>query len=413
MLEVLHKHGLSVSQFDAYVIKQKKLFEPEIHVHLAENISRDVWHGVEKILYSTGKNLHYKKMNDFQSFSAKTDTGIRYRSGYILWGSGKNELRFSVRIRNNDPYSPAVLGQPKYCMIVRRWHNNRRRYYVQVVYEGYPPERTVLANGGKVGIDIGPSTIAAVSRNNIVFAELGNGIDKAEREIARLNRKRDRQRRANNPQNFNENGTVKSGSRRWTVSHSEFKTKQKIRGLYQKRKNLLDYQHHCLVKRLLEMGDGFYAESMNWQALARKAKKTEVSEKTGRCKKKKRFGKSVANHAPYKLLSILAYKLKQAGCELHKVDTFSTKASQYNHITGEFKPAELNERWKYLDEDNLVQRDLYSAFLLQHVSHDSAIYDFASINNDYPDFKVMHDSVIAELKSEKANGMRFPPCMGI
>ena len=48
---------------------------------------------------------------------------------------------------------------------------------------------------------------------------------------------------------------------------------------------------------------------MNFKALAKRAKKTEKSKKTGRFKRKKRFGKSILNKAPSKVLTILDRKL--------------------------------------------------------------------------------------------------------
>lgn len=46
---------------------------------------------------------------------------------------------------------------------------------------------------------------------------------------------------------------------------------------------------------ILSLGDNIYVEDMNFKGLQRRSRKTEVSEKTGRFKKKKRFIFSIPN----------------------------------------------------------------------------------------------------------------------
>ena len=55
-----------------------------------------------------------------------------------------------------------------------------------------------------------------------------------QKEIRRLQRKLDRQRRANNPDAFNPNGTAKSGKRQWQVSEREKETRRKLSELHRK-----------------------------------------------------------------------------------------------------------------------------------------------------------------------------------
>ena len=93
-------------------------------------------------------------------------------------------------------------------------------------------------------------------------------------------------------------------------------------------------QHTALANYLISLGDRFYVEDMDWPGLAHRAKKTEISEKTGRFKRKKRFGKSIGNKAPATLILILTQKCQSLGLPgVVKVDTHDLKASQYNHLT--------------------------------------------------------------------------------
>lgn len=56
-----------------------------------------------------------------------------------------------------------------------------------------------------------------------------------------------------------------------------------------------------------------------------------------------------------------------AGLALQRVDSFRVKASQYDHSTGQCAKKRLCDRWGIV-AGKQVQRDLYSAFLIAHVT---------------------------------------------
>ena len=138
---------------------------------------------------------------------------------------------------------------------------------------------------------------------------------------------------------------------------------------------------------------------MQFHALAKRAKETKKDE-DGKFKSKKRFGKSIENHAPSKFVNILEWKLKNNGGELIKVDCFKTAATQFDHTSGVYYKHELSERFVTLDNGDVVQRDLHSAFNLRHliVIQDGKTviyeYDINSMNLHYADFKNRHDVLI-------------------
>lgn len=119
----------------------------------------------------------------------------------------------------------------------------------------------------------------------------------------------------------------------------------------------------------------------------------------GRYKKKKRYGKSIANKAPAMLIEILSRKCasleEKCFCVL-KVSTF-VSASQYNHLTKEYVPKSLSQRWNDMPDGNRIQRDLYSAFLLQHYDEETEGFDQASLEKDYTRFVQLHNQTIRRL----------------
>ena len=133
--------------------------------------------------------------------------------------------------------------------------------------------------------------------------------------------------------------------------------------------------------------------------LQKRSTKTEKNEK-GKFKKKKRFGKSLANKAPAMLLVIIDRKLKYYDRVLNKIDTYSVKASQYNHFDGEYKKKNLSQRWNYFG-DIKVQRDMYSAFLIMNVNNDLKGINQQKCNERFENFLKLHDKEVERLTGKK------------
>lgn len=117
---------------------------------------------------------------------------------------------------------------------------------------------------------------------------------------------------------------------------------------------------------------------MNFAGLQKRAKKTEKNDK-GRFKRKKRFGKSLANKAPSMLLTIIDRKLRYYGKKLIEINTSEARASQFNHFDGTYKKKSLSQRWN--DFDGLkIQRDMYSAFLIMNINDNLKSFNIDKCN---------------------------------
>ena len=408
-------YGLSEYHFHAYVDAGQSQYKDNIDAFTRQKIATHVWQATADYLFHNGKVIHFHKLKNIKSVEGKSNaSGIRYKKNRLHWLG----LDIPVRIKDKDDYARLCLKHDvAYSRIVRRWHKHKYRYYLQLVLKGAPPQKYPLDahDMTKVGIDIGPSTVACVSNKGCILTELGSDIDKIDDELYRLNRRLDRQRRANNPDNYNEDGMIrrntKGFNRVWKTSRRQQLTQDKIKELYAKRAAKLKQSHNELANRILSLGSDIYIEDMNIQGLAKRSQKTEISETTGTYKRKKRFGKSVSNHAPFMLMTIINNKLKVIERDICKVSTYDTKLSQLNHITGEYIKPLLSERWKEIGGHS-VQRDLYSAFLLAHMETQNTV-DIDGCFDDFAQFIINHDKTIQSLRKEKQEGRQFPSCMGI
>lgn len=296
--------------------------------------------------------------------------------------------------------SRTMQSEISYCRIIRKFVRNKYKFYVQVVFKGIPPTKFNKETGeikhslgeGDVGLDIGTSTIAISSKTDVKLLILADKVQNIEDKKRRLLRKMDRSRRATNPENYNEDGTIrKQGSKKviWNKSNHYVKYQNQLKELYRKQTDVRKYQHECLANYIVSLGNNIYVEQMNFAGLQKKATKTEKND-SGKFKRKKRFGKSLANRAPAMLLTIINRKLTYYGLELIEINTFKAKASQFNHITGEYHKKSLSQRWNDLNGIK-IQRDLYSSFLIMNISDDLESFDIEKCNDRFDSFKMLHN----------------------
>ena len=138
---------------------------------------------------------------------------------------------------------------------------------------------------------------------------------------------------------------------------------------------------------------------MSFSGLQKRVKKTEKNSE-GKFKRKKRFGKSLGNKAPSMFLNILDRKLKKYEESLKKIDTWSAKASQYDHIEDSYIKKKLSKRWNIID-GRRVQRDMYSAFLIMNILSDLKTIDKEKCEKRYINFIELHDKEVERLSGNR------------
>jgi len=374
--------------------------------HIKAKLVKRAFEAVNKIRFGNAKRVSFIRHGEMHSIEgADNRQAIKYRDGNIIF----NKLKMPVIIENNDLYAQkAIQDRVKYCRFVKKDIRGKDYYYVQLVLEGIPPmkvnketgEVNLYITSGDVGIDIGTQTIAYCSNIEVKLLELAPQIDNIEKRKRVLQRKLDRSRRATNPNKFNDNGTIVKGNRdKWIKSNHYIKTKTELKYLQQKQTDLRKQSHNRLANHILKLGDKFFVEKMNYYGLQKRVKKTTKNLKE-KFNKKKRFGKSLANKAPAMLIEIINRKLKYFGTDIKKINTYTVKASQYNHISGTYIKKDLSERWNVFninEKEIKIQRDLYSSFLIMNVNDKLEQVDRDKCINTFDQFKLLHDIEIERL----------------
>ncbi|WKB34751.1 hypothetical protein QS257_12545 [Terrilactibacillus sp. S3-3] len=264
--------------------------------------------------------------------------------------------------------------------------------------------RKLANNNNRVGLDVGTSTIAIVSKEHVELRELAPEINHDEQELRRIEQAMDRSKRATNPHHFNPNGMIKRGCH-WKYSNRYKRLRFKRKDIYRKIAALRKQSHEKLANDILALGSDIRVETMRFQSLQKKAKETTRNRKNGKINKKKRFGKSIAHHAPAMLPAIIDRKLGYQGRSIKKIDTYAAKTSQY-HITGECNKKPLSDRWNDI-QGLCIQRDLYSAFLIGNTTDSLDSVDVSLCNAQWPRFVELHHREIARLKQSNNKTLRW------
>ena len=335
--------------------------------------AEDVWRGVEKCLYGNGKTLHFSRYGDLPCIRAKQiNRGIpmSVKNNELQFKLGKTVFGIQVKDRFQTDEVNAVLDylaqpeviddkavkilqdeaccistyRPCYATLVPKFIRGKYRVYLHLVIEGKAKPKYDSSGKprhkygrGVVGADIGTQTIAYTSDTETGLknlSERGNSIQKSERLERLYYRAMDRSRRATNPENYNTDGTIKKGKKKWTYSRHYKKLKAKHAELC--RINAINRQLAINedVNHLRCLGDTFVTEPKNAARLMKRSKETTVNNK-GKINRKKRFGKSVKNRCPGGFQAAVENKFKTSGGTYIEVPN-NYRASQYDHTADDY-----------------------------------------------------------------------------
>lgn len=344
---VIKKHCFSEYDLHTWLTTFIKLFPLRNHLdsQVCQKIATRAFGAAKESSLAKRGRPRFKGYGQFASIEGKSNlTGIRFKEGEVLWMGVRLHPLFSIK----DPYgveAHALNSTVKYVRLVRRQVRGHKRYYVQLILEGKPLVKR-KASLGKVGIDLGPSTIATVSEKGS-FLETLTPLSQERDQIKKIQKKISRSYEKNGKKISNRCHALKR------------KAAEKHRVLKAKRKCQIGKQ----INKVLALGREIYLEKLSYKNFQRD------------------YGKSVQSHAPGEFVERLRYRAENAGGKVTDINTYATKLSQVCQCGREAKKP-LSERWHECECGVNMQRDLYSAFLALHVEENSL--DRSTAQLDWP-----------------------------
>jgi putative transposase len=325
-----------------------------LDAHTTQKIGTRAFKAAQRYQFRTGGRPRFKpKWKVLESMEGKSNaTGLRWREDHIEW----NKLKLHAIYDQKDPHGVqafALQNPVRFCRLVRRVLRGKTRWYVQLVIAGFPKWKDKNpVRVGKSAIDIGPSTIAAVSETDAFLEKFCANVPNLQKAIRRIQRAMDRSKRGSNPDNFDTDGTIKKpspGKRlQWVFTHGYLRLRARLKELHRVLAAYRRTEHGKLANRVVAMGNTVMAEKLSYKAFQRM------------------FGKSVRDRAPGEFMDHLRHKAASAGGEVIEFSTRTTKLSQSCQCEAVVKKL-LSQRWHDCPCGVCAQRDLYSAYLALHV----------------------------------------------
>ena len=399
----------NLTEYDIHMFMGKQKvsnFSKSIGINIVQKLGTNLYSAIKKAVFK-GTKIHYRKRGQTNSFEdKKAKSGIIYNTKGTVKIMGK--VMKLKSIRENDVYlQEAMCHKIKYCRVVKKPFAYGYKYFLQIVMEGNAPKKLTLGKGF-CGVDQGTSTIAYYNNNETNFVVLAEDVETYNKEIKHWVTVFDRRKRLHNPQCYNKDGTIIKGSKFYYTKNCK-KALMQLKNAYRKKSVYIKQEHNKLANRLVEQCDTIVKEPMNFKALQKRSKNTKrqeisstITKKDGtkinvyKYKRKKRFGKSLQNRSPGLLNQIIENKFQQYKGFVIEVNSKEYKASQYDHTTEQATKCKLSDRSKIIGE-YLVQRDLYSAFLLYNMLDTNKI-DFQKCKQNFNDFLEKQELVINRIK---------------
>ncbi|SMC01999.1 Transposase [Sulfobacillus thermosulfidooxidans DSM 9293] len=384
-------HGFSLYALEAVADKMRRTTWLGDHLdsHVAQKLAKRAFEAVYKVALGKAKAVRFKGERGLHSLEGKSNAAcIRWRDDRIMWNG--LELPMAKGAQRDPVIRHGLASRVKYVRLVRRDVRGKTRYYAQLVCEGVPyvkvnekGERIHPIGQETVGLDIGPSTIAIVGDTQALLTPFADAVVRDHQKIRRLQRKQDRQRRANNPDCYDDKGRAIKGKRPTQKSRHQLETEAVLRERHRREAAHRKTLHGQLANQVIAIGPHIKTEKLSYKAF------------------QKMYGRSISVRAPKLFLSILTRKAESAGGAVEEFSTYHTALSQAC-LCGQKHKKRLSERIHACDCGIVMQRDLFSAYLAKHVENECL--QVANANEHWPGAEPLLRTAWQQATNQPASG---------
>ena len=346
-----------------------------LDANTAQKIATEAWRAVEAYMFGKRGRPRFRRRGELRSVEGKkAKVGIRLvgwetPEPQVVWDGAHARLLMALLVDERDPLHQAALVAPvRYLRLVRREIRGRERFFCQLVCAGYPPVKWEAKRGEeRFAIDVGPSWVAVSGPDGSAARhKLAPGAEQKAKAKRRWQRRLDRQRRANNPDCYDERGRAIRGKRPRARSNRMRRAEAQLREAERKLAATRRNEHGRLANRLLaKHGTAVHAERISYRAFQR-------------C-----YGRSVRDRAPGRFMAELERKTAAQGGGLVEIPTRTTFLSQ-RCICGQRRKKQLRERrhrcgCEHVPAGTYADRDEVAAFLACFCDADGNFDDDAAL----------------------------------
>ncbi|NIM47598.1 MAG: transposase [Candidatus Aenigmarchaeota archaeon] len=374
-------YNFSDYALQAFAIKTKNNCSIKNHLdtHVCQKIATRAYLALQRYLKKKAGKPRFKSKNRFFSIEGKSNiAGLKFKNNKLYYKG----LELDIVLDEKDKYrlqEYALSKKVKYCRLIKKRIKNKNVFFLQLVLEGDPfIKEKNKSKDFVVGLDIGPSTYAVFSDEKAILNSFCSELTKFQIKKKNLQRKMNRSLKAMNPENYNEDGTIKKILQPFKKSKKYLNHRNKLFETFRKLKTYRKRLHSKLANEVIKLGKRIRTEKLSFKGF------------------QKLWGRSINFRAPSLFLSILNRKAENAGGSIDLINTRKTALSQTCHNCESKKKKELKQRWHECDCKIKAQRDLYSAFLARYVKEDTL--DICQAKKAWPSANRLLEQAISRLK---------------
>jgi putative transposase len=268
-----------------------------------------------------------------------------------------------IRSRERLTKLQRLLDRDEHARIKRATVQRRgEKWYVSFTVRRSPKRRRAHRPNLVVGVDLGLRHLATLSTGEQV--QNLRPLQARLRRLGRLQRRLDRQRRANNPRNYNADGTVRAEQREWVKSKRMLRTEASIRRLYEQMANMRREQAHRLTTALTREFGIIAIETLNVAGM----------------KQSRHLARHISDVGWGIVLAQLKYKTRWAGSRLERAGRYYPSSKTCSGCGAVKAKLSLAERvftcdtcGFSLDRDENAARNLASLALAIAQAHDGSV----------------------------------------
>ena len=302
------------------------------------------WSSFENMAQATKQGyLKRRSQSDSDNFmrvpKANAFTTIWYRKcntnismDGISFGKRGSKITLPWSFRNDDEIrlSYAMEMQKLALYAIKRvlLKDNTWKYYALIVFDGVPyGTRNSLPTKGKLVISLDIDKLEIVAKNDFVNKELRfdltNDLEYS-KKLSEIDTMMNESRRVNNPDNYEENGVIKSGVHSWKRTNNYIKLSNRKRYIWHRIKLYRKNRFEKIVNDILGLGDEFIVYKEDFKSLQKR--KDFDKETMSWFETRKQRGFEIMFNAPYEFLMLLNMKLSYFGKTAEQI----TKVSKEN-----------------------------------------------------------------------------------
>ena len=296
--------------------EQSHHFKGAIGAQVAVRLSERAYRTVKKFEKGLSDKIIFAKDGDDFSIEGASNLDSIYLKGGMLYFDKKTCINIKPARKNDEVYySEAMAHQIKYCRLLSRTIRGKKRYYVQAIMEGTPPIRRKYGEG-RIELDVKISHLKMKIQDQIETIELAPGCKEIEDKIAEIDSKMEASRKANNPDNYDDYGAIKTGAKNWVNSNNHKKMAARKKELYRALRERRKVAHEELSNQILEKGSEIYIKQLPYKRYQESFRKLKPENDPDPPISIIRQGKNIRSRAPASFILIHERKLSYIGKQL-------------------------------------------------------------------------------------------------